>query len=224
MSRHGGVDPGRAPGANVSVHRGAGAGLALRLMLRLPRQLSGCAPFVLLVALTSVALAQEAAVPPGVQVSLIAKLVSYDKNFAARAGERARILIVTAKGDSDSARTAGQVKAALAETDRVGGVPHDESVTEYTDTEALAKACRDQRAAIVYLMPGLGGEVEAIGRALDGVSVLSVGAVGGYASKGAVIDFFIDGGKPKIALNLAQARKQQVALAPEVIRIMKVIE
>jgi uncharacterized protein DUF4154 len=181
----------------------------------------------LLVLLLSVAYegnAQEASVPASVQVALVAKLATYDKNFTARAGDRAQIMVVTTKGDGDSARMSGQLKAAFAEVDRVGGLPHDESIVEYADAPALAKACRDQRVAIVYLTPGLAGEVESIGRALDGISVLTVGAVSGYAAKGAVIDFFVEGGKTKIALNLAQARKQQVALAPEVVRIMRVIE
>jgi hypothetical protein len=178
----------------------------------------------LLVFVASVVDAEEVSVPAAVQVALLVKVASYDKNYATRAGERAHIVIVTMKGDVDSARMSGQLGVALSETDRVGGLPHDESVVEYANAPSLAQACRERHVAIVYLTPGLTDEVDAIGRALDGMSVLSVGAVNGYAAKGAVIDFFVEGGKPKIALNLAQARKQQVALAPEVVRIMRLRE
>ncbi|SRR5579883_277031 len=168
--------------------------------------------------------AEEASVPPSVQATLIGKVAGYDKNFLQRAGERARVLIVTARGDVDSSRMGRQLQAALGEIDRIGGLPHEEVMIEYADAPSLASACRDQHAAIVYLTVGMGRELEAIGKALDGVSTLTVGAVGGYAAKGAVIDLFSEGGKPKITLNLPQARKQQVALAPEVVRIMRVIE
>jgi hypothetical protein len=168
--------------------------------------------------------AEEATVPAGVQVALLAKIASYDKNFNSRSGDRARILIVTIRGDADSERMSGQVRAALGEIDRVGGLPHDDIALEYVDAAALAKSCRDQRVSIVYVMPGLSREMEAIGRALDGASVLSVGAVSGYAGRGAVLDFFVEGGRPRIALSLERARGQGVAFAPEFVRITKVIE
>jgi hypothetical protein len=176
------------------------------------------------VSLAWIAEAQEASVPASVQAELVAKLASYDKNFATRSGDRVRIMIVTMRGDADSTHMGGQLRAAFAEMDRVGGLPHEELMAEYSDPPTLASTCRNQHVAIVYLTAGMFHEVEAIGKALEGVSILSVGAVGGYSSKGAVIDFFTEGGKPKIALNLAQARRQQVALAPEVVRIMRVIE
>ena len=188
------------------------------------RRLVAAASLVLLLCLPDSVDAEESSVPAGVQVALVAKVAAYDKHFVTRAGERARIMIVMARGDADSARVAAQLKAAFADVERVGGLPHDDSVVEYTDAPTLARECRDQRVAIVYLTPGLGSEVEAIGRALDGMSILSVGAVSGYAAKGAVIDFSIEAGKPRIALNLGQARRQDVSLLPELVRIMRVVE
>jgi hypothetical protein len=48
--------------------------------------------------------------------------------------------------------------------------------------------------------------------------------VSGYAARGAVLDFFVEGGRPRIALKLEKARGQGVAFAPEFVRITKVIE
>jgi hypothetical protein len=89
---------------------------------------------VLLLVLTHRGDAEEADVPAAVQVALVAKLATY------------------------------QLRAALAEADRIGGLPHDEQVVEYSDASALAAACREKRVSILYLTPGMSGEVEAIGR------------------------------------------------------------
>ena len=218
--------PSAAPGRSGAAGRGtAGARAGLRgAAICLALRFVAAGPVAWVLTVTSVADAEEASVPASVQVALVGKLVGYDKHFAARAAGTARVVIVTMKGDGDSAREAGQLKASLSELDRLGGLPHEDSIVEYADPSALASRCRDQHVAVIWLTTGLAGEMDAIARALEGVSVLSVGAAGGYASRGAVIDFFTEGGKPKITLNLARARKQQVAFVPEVVRIMRVLE
>jgi hypothetical protein len=192
--------------------------------MQLHRRLIAAAMLVILPMFESAADAEEATVPPRVQVALVTKLAAYDKNFAERSGERVQIMLVTKRGNADSQAVTGQLKAAFADVDRVGGLPHDETVIEYTDAVALASACRSGRVAILYLGPGLAEDVSSIGGALKGISVLSVAVIDAYVPKGAVLGFRTEGGKPKILLNLPQARSQYVAFAPEVVRIMTVIE
>jgi hypothetical protein len=79
--------------------------------------------------------------------------------------------------------------------------------------------------SILYVTPGFGeGEIEAMARALDGVSVLSAGALAKYTPRGMVLGFDLAGGKPKLIVNLARARRQNVELSSSVLKLVRVIE
>jgi hypothetical protein len=182
------------------------------------------AALALLVALARPTAAEEVAVPVGLQAELLAKVAPYDKNFAARAGDRVHVLVVTRAGDADSERTASHVTSALKQLADIGGLPHDEATLAFAGAKPLADAVRARKVAIVYLTPGLTAEVEAIRDALAGVSVLSVGALADYATRGAVLGFDLVSGKPKLVCNLGQAKKQDVAFKAEVLKLMRVIE
>jgi hypothetical protein len=166
--------------------------------------------------------AQEASVPADMQAELLAKLETYDRSFAERAGTTARVLIVTRSGNGRSEASAADMKAALARVDRIGGLPHQEISASYQGADALAQRCRSEQIAIVYVTPGLDDEVDAIKTSMTGVSVLTVGAVPVDVPRGIVLGFELEAGKPRILLNLAQAKAQGVNFAADVMRLMKV--
>jgi len=168
--------------------------------------------------------AEEVAVPVGLQAELIAKVAAYDKSFAARAGDRVHVILLTRPGDAESVRTAAHMETALRDVKDIGGLPHDEVTFGYPGPKALVEQVRARHAAIIYVTPGLGTEIEGMRDALSGVSVLSVGAVADYVPKGVVLGFDVVSGKPKLVVNLGQARKQDVAFKAEVLKLMRVIE
>jgi hypothetical protein len=168
--------------------------------------------------------AEEVAVPVGLQAELFAKVAAYDKNFGARAGDRAHVLILTRPGDAESVRTAAHLEAALRGINDIGGLPHDETTIAYPGARALADTCRSRHIAIVYVGPALGAEIDAIRDALTGVSVLTVAAVAEYVPRGIVLGFDVVSGKPKLVVHLGQAKKQDVVFKAEVLKLMRVIE
>ena len=168
--------------------------------------------------------AEEVAVPTALQAELLAKVAGYDKNLPARAGEKVHVLIVTKPGDDESTRIAAQMERSLRDRAEIGGLAHDETTVTYSDSAALAQVVRSRKIAIVYLTPGLRDEVGAIAKALAGVNVLSVGAHADYVPKGAVLGFDLVSGKPKLTVNLPQAKRQDVAFRAEVLKLMRVYE
>jgi hypothetical protein len=167
---------------------------------------------------------EEAALPIAIQVELLVKVASYDRNFQQRAGDRARIFIMTKPGNGDSERVAAQVEAGLARASEIGGLPHDEVVTPFRGAAELANLCRAQRAAIVFFGPGFREDVPAIREALDGVDVLTVSAIPEYVEAGIVLGFDVASGRPELLVNLPQAKRQKVALRADVLRLMKVFQ
>jgi YfiR/HmsC-like len=173
-------------------------------------------------AATSLAHADGIQVPFSVQAGLIAKVANFDRNFAARAGGKALVLVMVMPGDAESAGAAQELKSSLSRVPTVGDLPHEEQIVNYTGAAALADMVRARKAAIVYVGPGFGKELSAIRNALSKVSVLTVGSMPDYVSSGIVLGFDLVSGRPKLLVNLEQARKQNVDFPASVLRLMKV--
>jgi hypothetical protein len=171
---------------------------------------------------TSTSRAQGSDVPAELQAQLLAKLLAYDRNFAARAGDVALVLVLVKPGSAKSSVSAATIKAALARVDRIGGRAHQEQVVQYESAAALAGLCRSKKAAMVYVTPGFQDDVEAIRGALTGVDVLTVSAVPEYVPRGIVLGFEVISGKSKISINIAQARQQRIDFKSDVLKLMKV--
>ena len=169
------------------------------------------------------ACAEADVVPFSVQAELLAKVAGYERNFASRAGDRAIVLLPSKASDPSTVRAAHQFASALGGVARIGPVAHEEVEFEYASAASLADLCRARRAAIVYFGPGFGANIPAIAAALTGVSVLSVTATAEDVPSGVVLGFGLEGGKPKLLLNLAQARRQDVAFRPDLVRLSTVV-
>jgi hypothetical protein len=166
--------------------------------------------------------AQSDRVPVHLQAELFAKLANYDRNYAKRAGGRARVLIVSVPRSPESSLFASAMSSALGRIDRIAGLPHTESVVVYSGAAALAKACGAGNVAAVFLGPGLEGEMARVRAALSGVDVMSVAASREYVPLGAVLGFELASGKPRILVNLPQARRQNVDFRADVLKLMRV--
>lgn len=175
-------------------------------------------------ALTSLCVAQSMPVPSSAQAELLAKLVGFDRNYAARAGSKAIIVLAAMPGDSESMSAALEMKAALSRLPSVGNLPHEELIVNYSSAGALAEVVRSKRAAIVYFGPGFDKQIPAIRDALSSLPVLSVGAVPSYVPAGIVLGFDLVSGRPKLLIQLPQARKQNVAFPASVLSLMKVYQ
>jgi hypothetical protein len=168
--------------------------------------------------------AELVSVPIELQAELLAKVLVYDRNMPARAGDRAQVLVLESGSDGESGRFASRMQAALHLLPQIGGFSHDERIVEYSGATDLAQQCRAQRAAILIVSPGLGDQIAAISDALDGIALLTVAAVPDYVQKGLVLGFDVISGKPKLLVHLGHARKQHVDLRAEVLKLMMVYE
>jgi hypothetical protein len=173
---------------------------------------------------SSRALAESAVVPAGLQAELLAKVVDYDRNFAARAGDRVRALLVAQASNADSKRAVQQMAVALGRIGDMGGLPHEETIVPYTGAADLARMCRERRIAVVYFGPGFRDDVADIRAALTGVDVLSVASVPDYVKDGIVFGFDLVSGRPKLLLNLPQAKLQNIAMKSALLKLMQVYE
>jgi hypothetical protein len=166
----------------------------------------------------------ESAVPLSLQARLLARLGPYDRNFKKRAGATARILVVHRKGDDDSAFEQASLVRTLREIPNIGGVPLQIDVAEFSDAEALAKRCRAERVAVLYLTRGLEVDTPRLAAALANADVLTVGTSARHAEMGAVVGFALEEARPRILINLPRARAQNVDFRSELLALARLIQ
>jgi hypothetical protein len=167
--------------------------------------------------------ADEVQVPEGLQAELLARLLPYDRNFQARAGSSVDVVILVKAGNARSKISAAQLARRLSAFDHIGPLPLKAEILQYESASALAKACGARRTSLVYVAPGFDHEVTEIGSALSSVNVLSAAGVPTYVPSGVVVGFELTSGRPRMLINLAQARRQKVEFRAAVLNLMKVV-
>jgi hypothetical protein len=167
--------------------------------------------------------AESVEVPVRLQAELLSKVVAYDRNYAARAHGHALVLVLVKPGDAESERIGEQIHGELGVLSQFGGLPHSEEVVRFSSRRALAELVKSRGAAAVYLSLGFGEEMPGIASVLGELSVLSVAVTPSYVPKGAVLGFDAEAGRPKLVVNLQQARLQKVAFRPELLKLARVI-
>ena len=161
--------------------------------------------------------------PIKLQAQLLAKLASFDRNFAARAGSTARVLIVHKPGDDESLRVANNIAREIGELHEVGGVTAQVEVAAYPGAAALGARCRSQKTALVYYSSGLEGDMGQAAEALAGADVLTIGASPAHAERGSVVGFDLEGGKPKVVVNVTRGKAQNVSFKAELLKLARIV-
>ncbi len=168
--------------------------------------------------------ADAAHVPMHLQAQLTGRLGSFDRNFQARAGSVARVLVLHKGGSAESEAAATSFAKAIGDIHMVGGLNATVEEATFTDGPKLAARCREQKIALVYFAVGLEGEMSRAAGALVGVDVLTIGASASYATSGAVVAFDLEEARPKLVLNLKSAKAQNVSFKSELLKLARIVQ
>jgi hypothetical protein len=167
--------------------------------------------------------ADEVAVPVDLQIELLGRVARYERGFAGRTGEPARVLVVVRSGNAESVRIAAQLAAALARARTLGGRTLIVTRHDYRSEATLAAALARDPVDILYLAAGMGDAVPAIARAVGTRNVITVSAVGGDVDRGVVLGFELAASHPQIAVNIVHARIQQLDFSAQLLRLARVV-
>jgi len=182
-----------------------------------------CAALVAAVWRPSLALAGGVAVPIPMQVKLLAKVAKYDRNLAARAGGTAKVLVLEAGGNGESLDASKRMQSELTTLGQVAGLPVSVAAGKFDSAGGVVSKVKAEKIAIVCLTPGLSSAAGSLAKAFAGMSVLTVSTVPDFVRGGAVLGFDLVQGKPKVLVNLAQAKAQSVSLHPELLKIAEIV-
>lgn len=159
--------------------------------------------------------------PATLVAQLAMKVATYDKNHAERQKARPRTLVFENAADERSVRTATMIAQALRDPEIGKGAPVD--VVVFSSAAELASAVDTRSASIVILATGLEESAGAIGSALSGKDVLTIGSTGALAERGAVVGFELREGKPKIVVNMTRAKAQNVVLKADLLALARLV-
>lgn len=177
-----------------------------------------------LLAALLISASDEPAVPAGLQAGLLARLLRHDRQFTAEKAPRVSVLVVHS-ADPSSRASARQVLTALGEQDSLGGRAHTATLYALGTAEALLEHVTRNEVRLVIFAPGTlsSALTGALSRELDGKSVFTVSMTTDGVPSGVLLGFELESGKPRMWLNLQQARRQGADLRAEVVKLMKVV-
>jgi len=179
---------------------------------------------ILLVGVIKHSAAEETPVPVSRQADLLVRVAAYDRNLPARANGKVKVLIVRNDDDPDSRGVGAAMESAVRRFDSIGGIPSEVTSIAFPGGPQLAERVRQGGVSIVYLTPGLDAVLPEMIAALDGLDVLTVSAIPRFVARGVVFGFDLVSGKPTLMINLNQAKRQNVAIDPNAVRLMQVIK
>jgi len=165
----------------------------------------------------------EVTVPIDLQVDLLGRVVRFERNYAARGDTPALVVVVAKGGETASVRAAALASAAITKIGNLGA--RRASVTPHTFSSPAALRSAAHDADVVYLMPGFSrADLQAIAATFVDSSVLTVGVSSAEAEGGAALGFELEGSKPRIVVNLRQARIQRLDFNAQFLRLARVLQ
>ncbi len=167
--------------------------------------------------------AQDTSVPIALQVELLARLLWYERDLQKDASKELVVLVVERRADAGSQHTAAQLSAQLDRIKELGGKAVSHTRVTYETAEQLGRAVEQRRPYLVYLSRGLRGVAKELVRMLPERVLLTVSADRYDPSDGVVLSFELESSKPRIVLNLKNARAQKLDFSAQVLRVVRVV-
>jgi hypothetical protein len=167
--------------------------------------------------------AQESGVPIALQVELLGRVLWYERGLQKSADKELRALIVERAADAASKLAAAQLVAQLERVKQLGGKRVLARRVVYESPEQVGRVLQEQRAYLACLAPGLGKFASDLARVFATRGVLSVSTQGADTARGIVLGFALESGKPRILLNLKQARAQKLDFNAQLLRVVQVV-
>ena len=169
--------------------------------------------------------ADEMPVPADLQVPLLLKILTYDRNFETKAKAELTIGIVYDPGDPGSVRAKNEVAEML---DKVAGktvkkLPIKYVLLEHRGLAELGTEVRSRGVSLLYLAPGLRNLDELI-RFSQASRITTATGVRSYVERGVAVGIGVRQDKPEILINLPASRSEGSDFDASLLRIATVLK
>ena len=182
-----------------------------------------------LAALLSVPAAGTEPMPfkPDVQITLLLKILTYDRSFSVKAKSGVKIGVVYVASDPESVQVKDEIlKTLQLVADRtIKNVPITAVALEYKDPKALAAAVRSGGINVFYIAPGNADSLTELLRMSHTRGITTATGVPEYVQRGVAIGIGIKADKkPDILINLPSSRQEGSEFDASLLRIATVVK
>jgi hypothetical protein len=167
--------------------------------------------------------ALEPEVPVRLQVDLLNRVIPYDRNFSVRVRGELTVAVVVDSDSADSTRIGALLMDVLKDRSSLGRFRHRAALIHFTTASAMAEECKRMGAGIVYFTPDVRASAATLVASLQSLHVMSIASSPEHVAQGLVLGFAVRSGKPRLLVNLTQARRQRIDFSADFLRIAEVV-
>jgi hypothetical protein len=167
----------------------------------------------------------EMPVPAALQVPLLLKILTYDRNFGSHGESALHVAIIVAPGDPVSTRTSSEIAEvfrSLADK-TVRKLPITFQTLEYTSDDQIANALPAKQVNVLYIAPGNDKNLRNLIQMSHTRGAISTTGVPTYVEKGVAVGIGVRQDKPQILINLASSRAAGSDFDAGLLRIASIV-
>jgi|SRR5262245_4262469 len=164
-------------------------------------------------------------VPASLQVPLLLKILTYDRNFDARTGSSLRVAVVFSRANPESMRARDEIAAAFEDfgDKTVKNLPIQHSALEYVSDKQADAAARAAQINVFYLTPGMSEHLDSLLRIARTYQIITTTGVPQYVDRGVAVGIGTKLDKPHILINLGTSKAVGTEFDVSLLRIARVI-
>lgn len=165
--------------------------------------------------------------PADVQITLLLKILTYDRSFQAKARSGVMLGVVYVAADAQSVKAKNDIMKTLQlVSDRtIKNVPIRAIPLEYRDHASLEKAVRADGVNVFYIAPGNSESLQQLLRVSHTRGITTATGVPEYVQRGVAIGIGIKPDKkPDILINLPNSRQEGSEFDASLLRIANVVK
>lgn len=163
-------------------------------------------------------------VPAPLRAAIIIRSAGYEHGFSGRSGKAVVAVVAGKSGQAaEDARVMTQALDQLLKNTRIGGRQASVVTVTHETTQKTIDELREQRAEIVYTAHGLESLVGALPASEGSIKRIVVCADGADVGHGCTLGVELDGGKPRLVLNLKQANAAGLRFDPGLLRLARIV-
>jgi YfiR/HmsC-like len=164
---------------------------------------------------------------PDVQITLLLKILTYDRSFSVKAKSGVKIGVVYVASVPESVQVKDEIlKTLQLVADRtIKNVPITAVALEYKDPKSLAAAVRSGGINVFYIAPGNADSLTELLRLSHTRGITTATGVPEYVQRGVAIGIGIKADKkPDILINLPSSRQEGSEFDASLLRIATVVK
>lgn len=153
---------------------------------------------------------------------VVTRVLLYERTLAARAGDHVDVLVL----HTSAAASAGEARGLEEAFASMGAVEVQGIPVRVTRAEYSAGRLAQELAGgvdVVLVASGLEAQASAIAEATRRRHVVTIGTTRAFAENGVMLAVFMQEGRPRIAVNMAQVRAAGTQLSAQLLRLCEVL-